>query len=382
MGFPASEEVGCSTAHAIRKPQGRSGVCDLLHLRCPAPGPPGAANDPLAFDALDGERVLDPVRAGDRIRLRRERDADLVPPAERHLQRRGRADPALERNRGHLALRKERGDLGHVVGIAREVEVDARARDERAVDAAAVFCDSLHARGRDGVRLDVEAFEPGAEDLGRDLLRDRGRADAENDLALLRELAHRADVAKPCLLGAIRGRLAPPLARPQHLALQGRADKRAHLTGEEQSDGSHVAPSSQFAKSGKFNRVGRKRPGTPASLGRGHGEREEARRHQVAGALRLGRPTRADRELPRRAEEAAQAQDIRSRAEAWPAPAPSLKNPPRPRDWSGRPEARWSKRVSGLTQSNTWLLTNENFASPSPHWPSPRSPSLRPPAAR
>ena len=66
---------------------------------------------------------VDPVCARDRVRLRGERDADLVPAAERHLQGGGRADAALERDRAHLAVPEERRDLGHVVRIARQVQV-------------------------------------------------------------------------------------------------------------------------------------------------------------------------------------------------------------------------------------------------------------------
>src|SRR5207253_1717578 len=86
-------------------------------------------------------------------------------------------------------------------------------------------------------RLDIDPPESGAEHLGGDVLGDRRRANAENDLALHHELGDRAEVAEP--RGALLRRLAPPVACPQDLALDGRPYERPHLTGKEQPDAGH-----------------------------------------------------------------------------------------------------------------------------------------------
>src|SRR5439155_25206534 len=186
--------------------------------------------------AFARERLRDAVRTRDRVRLRRESASDLVPAAEGYLQGRRGADAALEWDRGHFAALEERGDLGDILGVAGEVEIEPRAGDDGAVDASERARDSLRAGRRDRVRLDVEPIEPG--NLLRHVLGDRGWTDAEHDVARRNELGDGAHVRESG--SALRCRLAAPLARPEHLAARRGPDQRTHLTGEEEADSRHL----------------------------------------------------------------------------------------------------------------------------------------------
>ena len=99
--------------------------------------------------------------------------------------------------------------------------------------------DALDALGRDRVPLDVDPVEPLRGDLSGHVLGDRGRTEADHELASRDELTHGSDVAKG--LGAPPRGLASPLARPEHLAGHRRSDERAHLARKEKSDASHGA---------------------------------------------------------------------------------------------------------------------------------------------
>ena len=205
------------------RPSDSARVRDLLHLRSPAPGLPCGPHEAPAVDAFAGERVLDAVRARDRVRLRRERGADLVPAAERHLQRRGRADAALERDRLHVA----RPGRGHATAATSCESPDryrftSPGRDDRAVDAAQVAGDPLHTLGRDRIPFDVDPVEALGRDLAGHVLGDRRRAEADHELALGDQLANGPHVAKrfgaPSRVASLRPSLAqstsPSTAEP------------------------------------------------------------------------------------------------------------------------------------------------------------------------
>ena len=126
-----------------------------------------------------------------------------------------------------------------VLRIARQVQIHVSARDDRAVDAAQVAGDPLHALGRDRVPFDVDPVEALGRDLAGHVLGDRRRAEADHELALGDELANGPDVAKR--RGALSGRRAPSFARPEHLAGHRRSDERAHLAWKEKSHARHGA---------------------------------------------------------------------------------------------------------------------------------------------
>jgi hypothetical protein len=167
------------------------------------------------------------------VRLGGQRDPDLVPAAECHLQRRGCAELGVERDRFDVGVLEEPDD--RLTLLAGEVEVDSRRGENRAVDDAGPEpSDPAHPLGRDRVGLDEEAFEGEPEDLLGHLLGDPRRTDAEDQVARTDKLLDRADVLEGG--GAPSRYVASPLTGPDHLGLHGVADGGAHLTGEEEPD--------------------------------------------------------------------------------------------------------------------------------------------------
>jgi hypothetical protein len=165
--------------------------------------------------------------------LRGQGNPDLVPAAEGHLQRRGSADPGVERDCLNVVALEEAGSRLRLV--AGEIEIDALRRDDRAVyDARAELGDPPHPRGRDRVRLDVEPVEAESENALGDLFGDHGRADREHDVAGTDKLLDRPGIRERG--GPRGGRLASILARPEDFSADCVPDGCAHLAGEEQPD--------------------------------------------------------------------------------------------------------------------------------------------------
>src|ERR671924_1672111 len=236
MLAPPRVELRRAAAHPLWQPERCARVGDFVHLGPPPPGAWSEALNAAAVDALPLQSFGHAVGARDRVRLRCERDPDLVRAAVRHLQRRRGTDPRVEDNRAYLGTFEERGDSRSLLRVAREVEV-AVAAEDRAVDKVRDHaCDPVHALWRDRVPLHVETFEAERGDLGGDLLGDGRRADAEHDLARADELLDRADVVEGRLCGTLGRCLAAAVARPDDFGAGSGPDRRPHASGEEQPD--------------------------------------------------------------------------------------------------------------------------------------------------
>ena len=85
------------------------------------------------LDPLGGERRFEAPGASQGVRLGGECNPDLVPTREGNLQRRCSADAAVEGDRDEQFGVEERCDLVHFASVAREVEVDRLATDDRTV---------------------------------------------------------------------------------------------------------------------------------------------------------------------------------------------------------------------------------------------------------
>jgi hypothetical protein len=79
MAGPRLQRGGRAARDAVVQAERGVRVGDLVHLGGPAPGAAGGAGDAPPVDPFPCELVLEAVGARDRVRLRLEQDADLVP---------------------------------------------------------------------------------------------------------------------------------------------------------------------------------------------------------------------------------------------------------------------------------------------------------------
>ncbi len=141
---------------------------------------------------------------------------------------------AATRSRANAAGLEDLGVLEPALGVA--------AIDERRLGGFDHAADSAYRRGRDRVRVDIDAAEAVAGNLAGERKRAVRRTHRQYDVGRAERTLERAEIFEPRGFGAGARRRAAPRRRPndpQAESAQAGADCGAHLTGMKQRDCFH-----------------------------------------------------------------------------------------------------------------------------------------------
>src|SRR6266699_570047 len=255
-GGEAAVDLGRGEMKAARQTGGLKTRRDLFHLGDPAPGFSHFAGDRVGFPQrlrLRQLPFLDEARV-DAFGLRQradggdERRRALGPGRVGHLQCRGGAGLALERDRLHMGRGEQRGDFSARSAAQLEpgpARCAGRRADDAAVDEGGArgldrSADLARGRGRDRIGVDVNAAEVFFGDRPGQIERAVRRADGKHDLGRRERAVEGFAFLEPRRLRALPGGGAAALRYPQHVKTAGneaRAQRGAHLAGMQQGDG-------------------------------------------------------------------------------------------------------------------------------------------------
>src|SRR5881409_3814328 len=173
--FEPAIEVGGRQVKASGQARSLEARRDLLHLADPAPGLACLRGNDLgalrqlglrAFPFLE-QRSLDPFVCRERADRGEKRSRAFAPGRIAGLQRGGRARGAFEWNRFEVAAREHSRDVPGAP--ARQIDARTHSWNRRGTDDAAIderrlgsfdhAADSAYRRGRDRVRVDIDAAE-------------------------------------------------------------------------------------------------------------------------------------------------------------------------------------------------------------------------------